>query len=192
MTGETITSAVDPSAVYGALVTAFERATGDLTDADQRSVLRDATVTLTGVRPNTDRPARVTVSDEDRDVLALSLWDDGIVRPESVAREAVDRILDDPFITSRLQAAPSDGVWTCGHCGRAGAAHGLPGNPSYDCVFEPIWKPITPSVSREQVAALDQAIYRALFGDGASFRSATAVPATRKAALAALGIEVTR
>lgn len=50
----------------------------------------------------TGRPSVVEVN---REALALSLWDEGVVRPESLAREAVDHILDHPLAAAGLLAS---------------------------------------------------------------------------------------
>lgn len=42
------------------------------------------------------------------EALALSLWDEGIIRPESLAREAVDHILAYPLLAARGDAAPGE------------------------------------------------------------------------------------
>lgn len=43
-----------------------------------------------------------------------------------------------------VPAESSEGVWTCGHCGRSSEAHGMPEHPAYQCVYAPVWKPLDP------------------------------------------------
>lgn len=54
-----------------------------------------------------DLAARNAGEAVDREALALSLWDEGIVRPESLAREVVDHILDHDLLAARGDAAPT-------------------------------------------------------------------------------------
>jgi hypothetical protein len=60
-----------------------------------------------------------------------------------------------------IEARAESGVWTCAHCGRAGAAH-AEGFASGDCLWEPLWVPAgadviaTVSALRKVLAACDE------------------------------------
>lgn len=49
--------------------------------------------------------ARVLSDDTLREALTLALWDEGLLRPESLARLVVDRILGDPDLTHDMTTA---------------------------------------------------------------------------------------
>lgn len=62
--------------------------------------LTKAEVAIAAALPHLAQTGRAVPSVEDREALALGLWDEGIIRPESLARAAVDYILDDPLTSA--------------------------------------------------------------------------------------------
>lgn len=61
---------------------------------------------------------------------------DALLTQISPAQPTVQEVI--AFLYQRF--APH-GAWTCGQCGRAPEDHGIAGNPSFQCVYEPVWRP---------------------------------------------------
>lgn len=62
---------------------------------------------------NLDDGANGRMSEAEKEALALSLWDAGLVRPEWLAREVIDHIDNDGIVREHTERAWDEG-WTRG------------------------------------------------------------------------------
>lgn len=85
---------------------------GENTDAQQLAAVQDARAWLAKV--SEDAPTQLVarealqLTELDREALALSLWDEGVVRPEGTARAAVDHLLAHPFLAGAAEPPVED------------------------------------------------------------------------------------